>query len=89
MAPDSWLELKLPLSKITILELGGILEIINQHPHLTDEKGKAQRGKVICSKSHSKLVADPAQWSRQVLFILLHIASYPSIDEESEKKPEC
>lgn len=66
-----------------------ILEIINQHPHLTDEKGKAQRGKVICSKSHSKLVADPAQGSRQVLFILLHIATYLSIDEESEKKPEC
>lgn len=89
MAPDSWLELKPPLPKIRVLELGVILEIINQHPHLTDEKGKAQRGKVICSKSHSKLVADPAQWSRQVLFILLHIASYPSIDEESEKKPEC
>lgn len=89
MAPDSWLELKPPLPKITVLELGVILEIINQHPHLTDEKGKAQRGKVICSKSHSKLVADPAQWSRQVLFILLHIATYPSIDEESEKKPEC
>ena len=38
MAPDSWLELKPPLPKITILELGVILEIINQHPHLTDEK---------------------------------------------------
>lgn len=89
MAPDSWLELKPPLPKITILELGGILEIINQHPHLKDEKRKAQRGKLICSKSHSKLVADPAQWSRQVLFILLHIASYPGIDEGSGKKPEC
>ena len=76
-----------PSSKIVILESGSFNS--SQHPHLTDEKRKAQRGKVICSKSHNKLVADPAQWSRQVLFILLYIASYPSIDEGSEKKSEC
>ena len=33
-------------------------------------------------------MACAAQWSRQVLFMLLRIASYSSIDESPEKKPE-